>query len=299
MGAWGAGLYSDDYALDLRSTISAAARLPVSDDELLQMLRRTERTADDPADQDHTTFWLVTADQLSRLGACPDEARRRALELIDGGGDLARWEALGAKAADLRKRRTALDDLRLRLTRPAPRTRKTLTAPQPLVLALGEVFAYPTSGGAGINPYFKSKDLVRGWSQDGWRAAVVVQAERELGYLAWVRVLTAGTVWGTRPDVSQVWAARDWVVGPPGTLSATHRRRMEIETLAQVDVDATQVTRRVAHFDGLAVRQAVLEDISIANELTRVRQPVRRGPPWARNPLVVGRLRDIARAAPV
>ena len=35
MGRWGTGLYSGDFAMDLRSTIRAVARLPFSADRLV------------------------------------------------------------------------------------------------------------------------------------------------------------------------------------------------------------------------------------------------------------------------
>ena len=63
MGAWGIGLYSGDFALDLRSSVKAVARLPFEPDHLLDCLCKAEPSAaDDPKDSDHTIFWLTVAD---------------------------------------------------------------------------------------------------------------------------------------------------------------------------------------------------------------------------------------------
>jgi hypothetical protein len=45
MGAWGIGLYSSDFALDLRDSVKAIARLPFAPDKLLDYLRAAESSA--------------------------------------------------------------------------------------------------------------------------------------------------------------------------------------------------------------------------------------------------------------
>ena len=75
MGVWNPGLYSGDFALDLRSAIRAIARLPEDGDRLLDILCGTEpAAANNPQDEDHTTFWLVAADQFARRGIVSDRA---------------------------------------------------------------------------------------------------------------------------------------------------------------------------------------------------------------------------------
>ena len=68
MGAFGPGLYSDDFAADLRTTVSTVFRLPLSRPELVATLEALEPAAAMPEDEDYTTFWLVVADQLHRRG---------------------------------------------------------------------------------------------------------------------------------------------------------------------------------------------------------------------------------------
>src|SRR5437764_10517715 len=119
MGMWGVGLYSGDFAQDLRGTIRAVTRLPFDNDRLVDILCETEPTAaHNPDDQDHTAFWLVVADQFSKRGIACDRVREKALAMIDAGSDLAMLEKLGMGSAGLKKRRRMLDELRLRLAAP-------------------------------------------------------------------------------------------------------------------------------------------------------------------------------------
>ena len=65
MGAWGPGLYADDFAMDLKGTIEVLARLPFPPDRLLDMLVETAPAQANNSDDDgHTIFWLVAADQF-------------------------------------------------------------------------------------------------------------------------------------------------------------------------------------------------------------------------------------------
>src|SRR5438874_7908810 len=161
MGVFGTDLYSGDFALDLRSTVGAVLRLPFDPDELVDVLSGTQPSAaNNPNDEEHTTFWLVVADQFAKHGVACDNVRSKALAIIDGGTDLAALEKLGMKESDLRKRRRMLDELRARLVA-APMTskrRNILRKPQPLLMEVGDVLVYPTCGGENINPYYTSKE---------------------------------------------------------------------------------------------------------------------------------------------
>ena len=266
MGFWGVGLYSGDFAMDLRAAVAAVARLPLAPDELVAILRGVEAAAaDDPSDADHTTFWLVLADQLARRGVYPEEVRRRALEIIDGGQDLAQLDALGAGAADLRKRQVRLEEIRAALMNPVERSRKVLSGPQPRVMEEGEVYAYPTSRGNPINPYFKSKDLVPNWSQDGWGVFVVIETGHVFGYLAWYRVMSLEGARSAPPDIAALWGEPLWELRRPGTCPRLHKARMELHPIGAVSIQAEDL---MCKFPALpSPRTAVIIDKSIANHL--------------------------------
>jgi hypothetical protein len=106
MGVWATGLYSGDFALDLRSTITAVVKLPFDNERLVDILCESEAAAaHNPDDTDHATFWLVVADQFAKRGIESERAQEIALQIIDSGSDLQTLEKLGMQAADLRKRK--------------------------------------------------------------------------------------------------------------------------------------------------------------------------------------------------
>src|SRR5262245_14742714 len=154
MGAWGAGLYSSDMAADMRAVIKSALRLPLDEDRIVDILRDCERhAADDRDDEDHTTFWLVLADQFEKRGVAHAPTREKAIAIIDRGDDLGMMEKRGMEQADLRKRGAKLAELRARLAA-APRAsqpRTTIKAPEPYVLEIGVLYACPVKDG-NINP---------------------------------------------------------------------------------------------------------------------------------------------------
>lgn len=269
MGVWSTGLYSGDFALDLRSTIKAIARLPYDGDKLVDILCQTETAAaNSPEDEDHTTFWLVTADQFAKRGIVSAYASETALKIIDGGGDLAMLEKLGMDAAGLRKRRKILEELRTRIAAPATaKPRPILKKPQAYLMDVGDVLVYPTCAGHCINPYFASKERDRSWKgQDGWSAAVIVDRGRAFEFLVWYRPLTLAAV-ADKPTLSALRGERLWTFAPAGTCSASHFRKMELEKIGVLPVDRNKL---IQTFGEIAPgTSAAISDISIANSFNR------------------------------
>jgi hypothetical protein len=117
MGAWGEGLYSGDFAMDLRGAVKSVSRLPFDGDKLVEFLCGIEPGAAHRAeDEDHTTFWLVVADQFAKLGIVSQRAREKAMQIIDEGSDIAMLTRLGMDTSGLKKRQKMLADLRRSLT---------------------------------------------------------------------------------------------------------------------------------------------------------------------------------------
>src|SRR5437762_14331350 len=123
-------------AAHMRSTIKSVLRLPLDEDRIVEIVRDCEgRAANDPNDEDHTTFWLVLADQFEKRGVAHTPAREKAIAIIDRGDDPDMMEKRGMKQADLRKRGARLAELRARLAA-APRASKpraTIKTPEPYV----------------------------------------------------------------------------------------------------------------------------------------------------------------------
>ena len=265
--------------MDLRAAVAAVARLPLSDAELVEALRSTERAAADHAgDTDHTTFWLVLADQFARRGVYPEEVKARALQIIDSHADLDQLKALGAGPADLRKRQAKLGEIKAALLEAAPRSRSVMSKPQPLPMGAGDVIAYPTSSGTPINPYFKSKALIRDWDPDGWGVLAVVECGHVFGYLAWARAMMLDGAQPEPPAMAALWAEPRWRLQRAGTCSPAHFKKMEFERLGRVAIDAEALDRLFP--DRPSPRTAAISDKSIANHLNvgprRSLQPERR-----------------------
>jgi hypothetical protein len=211
VGVWGTGLYSSDFAMDLRTTIAAVARLPFDADKIAEILCQVEpEAAGNPDDADHFTFWLVVADQMAKRSMLTGIVRDRAIMIIDSGTDIAMAGKLGMSAAALRNRRKMLLEVRGRLVTqpPAVRPRTVLKKPQPLLMEVGNVFIYPTFNGKCINPYYRSKELDNkhwtkegpvAWRQNGWSAMIIVDRGRAFDFLSWYRPLTLSTAVSDKP----------------------------------------------------------------------------------------------------
>jgi len=266
MGVWSSGLYSGDFALDLRSTIRAVSRLPYDGDKLIEILCETEQTAaNNPDDEDHSTFWLVAADQFARRGIVSERARETALNLIEKGGDLAMLEKLGMDRAALEKRKKILAELRTRIAAPpGAKTRPVLKKPQAVLLDVGDVLIFPTCQGHCINPYFASKERDRSWKgQDGWSAAAIVDRGRAFEFLAWYRPLLSAPALKDKPTLAALLGERLWKLERAGTCSASHFKKMELEKVGNLPIDRNKLVRA---FGELRPGQsAAIHDISIAN----------------------------------
>lgn len=57
VGMWGTGLYANDAAADLKSTVATLLRLPFSPDEIVEALKEHERCLVDPGSEDYTACW--------------------------------------------------------------------------------------------------------------------------------------------------------------------------------------------------------------------------------------------------
>lgn len=266
MGVWSTGLYAGDFALDLRSTIKAVARLPYDGDKLAAIVGETEPTsAGNPEDEDHTTFWLVVADQFAKRGIVSDRARETALTIIDEGADMAMLEKLGMNPAALKKRQKVLKELRARIAAPpSAKTRAVLKKPQAYVMDVGDVLVYPTCEGNCINPYFASKERDVSWKgQDGWSAAVIVDRGRAFEFLTWYRPVTLVIALRNKPTLATLRGDVQWQLGRTGTCSASHSKKMELEKIGGLPVDPDKLRRTFP--DLRPGTPAAISDISIAN----------------------------------
>jgi len=275
VGVWGVGLYSGDFAMDLRGTVRAVARLPFDADQLVDILCQSEPgAASHPDDEDHSTFWLVVADQFAKRGIACERVRDQALEIIDTGRDLAMLAKLGMNPAGLKARGKMLAALRVVIAAP-PRSkpRTVLKKPQAFLMEVGDVLVYPTRGGKCINAYAPTRARDIGWVKDGvvlkadgWSALVIVDRGRAFDFLAWYRFLTVATATVEKPTLATLRAAASWKLARAGTCSPVHFKRLELESLGTLPVDSDKLR---SLFPGLRPgTYSAINDISICNDLS-------------------------------
>jgi len=282
MGAWGIGLYSGDFAMDLRTAISAVCRLPLDEEALVDAVCQSEsRAATDPANEDHTIFWLVLADQFEKRLVFSKRVRETALAIIDGGKDAGMMQALGMKATDIRKRAGKLAELRARLlAQPeASKERKTIKAPEPYVFELYGVYAYPTLGGDTINPYMPAKRFDRAaWHPDGFGLMLVLRRGRAFGYLPWYSAVKAAEVVPAVPDREALVGSIRWAAPPfYGTCNPARFRKMELSEVGVFQVDPARADHFFPHLASATVY--AVADISIVDHMEIGRHESR---PWWR-----------------
>ena len=269
MGVWGTGLYSSDFAQDLRASVKAVSRLPAPPEKLLEYLRASEPSvADDPNDSDHTVFWLTVADQFAKRAIDCPSARERALAIIRDGADLAAMKALGMDDKGLAKRRTMLEELRVRIGA-APQTTKpraVLKAPEKLIQQVGDLVTYPVCKRDPINPYAgKNSPILKDWHQDGWGALAIAECGLQFDFLAWYRPLVICEALTEEPSLTALMEPRMWLLRNSGTLTPTHASRMQFKTLGRVSIDPARLSRFFPQ-RGSAL-SCVVSDISIANSI--------------------------------
>lgn len=263
MSTWGPGLYSDDFALDLKAAISVVTRLPHDAPEIVRLLADLNPVARQQKDEDYATFWLVLADQLQRKGIESD-GRSIALEIIEDRTNLTVLEDLGMESSDLHKRSKMLDQLAERLANPPkPKQRRTLKKPQPLLAHPGEIYIFPVDSRANVyNPYLTNPDESR-FVPAGWSSCLIVDAGHALEYLAWYQIAPSLEQWAEQPDLAEAARPIDPAMNSVGTTSKNHLTRMQLKLAGAIDPP------NAAPPDPGLVLSVVASDISASNALCR------------------------------
>ena len=91
MGAWGTGLYSDDFALDVKSEFLDAINSGKPYREAFEELKKTYVDNAYNDDPDIPVFWFVCADILWKKGRLDEDIKQTALEYLESETDIARW----------------------------------------------------------------------------------------------------------------------------------------------------------------------------------------------------------------
>lgn len=120
MGVLGPGIFSDDIACDVRDRYRDLLGEGLTGQQATQaLLEEWREELDDP--DVFPVFWLALAATQWRSGRLEPQVKAQALEIIDRGSDLARWQD---DQQLLRRRKLALNKLRETLLSPQPPEKK-------------------------------------------------------------------------------------------------------------------------------------------------------------------------------
>lgn len=120
MGAWGANLYQDDVALDIKDEYKDNLRRGKTNEEAMQeIIDKYQELLED--EEDRGVFWLALADTQWNLGRLDEQVKEQALEIIELGTDLKRWE-INEKLYN--KRKEILEKLKEKLLSPQPEEKR-------------------------------------------------------------------------------------------------------------------------------------------------------------------------------
>lgn len=137
MGAWGTGLYSDDYTADiLNDYLDCLKKGKTNEDALTEVFRKD---GPEPGSEEEPVFWCALADMLWNYGRLIPEVKDKALYFLESAYKDDRWES----PKTLEKRMQVLSELRDKLLSEQPPEKKVrqyvyFRCPW----KLGDVFAY-------------------------------------------------------------------------------------------------------------------------------------------------------------
>ena len=117
MGAWGAGLYSNDSGLDIKQDYQTLLAFGTPEDEAYELVKKAHL-----CDDDDVEFWFTVADIQQKYGMLSQEVKENTLRVIAGGFDELDWE--GADNRTLKARAKVREDLKARLLAPPLPKRK-------------------------------------------------------------------------------------------------------------------------------------------------------------------------------
>ncbi|KXY46787.1 hypothetical protein ABEY48_05135 [Bacillus mycoides] len=119
MGAWGVAILSDDIAKDIQLIYKDLLGNEYSNEEASRIVIEEYLTELD--DEEIIVFWLAFACIQWKLGRLQENVKLEALQIIESGADLSRWED---EPKLQRKREVVLNKLREQLHSPQPQAKK-------------------------------------------------------------------------------------------------------------------------------------------------------------------------------
>lgn len=263
MGTFGAALYSDDGAADLRSAIGVLAKLPLSGEQIVEALRKEFNGPFDLDEEGGPASWLVLADQFRKRGLDCPRVFETALVVVDGGLDIRDWRSRGADAAFIAQRQKVLGTLRQSFTGDRtvrPRPNRT-ARPSPSV-AVGEVYVFPTMDGAGCNAFCSKQTIDSSFRPNGTGVALIVATGFAFDWVPWCAYACLTGDPQRAPSLDDV--ARAHFLNESGAEIClprrSHMRKLKMSGIGRLSIDEAKGRASIA--DGKRPIQAVLADWS-------------------------------------
>jgi hypothetical protein len=146
MGTFGTAIFSEDFACDIRDEFKELIGDGMTSEEATEFLIASN--SDSISDEDEASvFWLSLAAIQWNTGRLLENVKQKAIEIIDLGSDLKRWQVPGDENL-IRKRQKELAKLKERLLSPQPAQKKITKAYKEFTpFEVGDVFSYAHSSG--------------------------------------------------------------------------------------------------------------------------------------------------------
>ncbi|MCH5460484.1 hypothetical protein [Bacillus cereus] len=160
MGAWGVAILSDDIAEDIKLLYKDLLANEYSNEDASRIV--IEEYKNELDNEETIVFWLVFASIQWRLGRLQENVKQEALQIIESGADLARWEE---EPKLQKKREVVLNKLREQLHSRQPEAKKV---PKRFIantsLKAGDAVSYELVSGSCI--ILKVIEIIEEWHGD-------------------------------------------------------------------------------------------------------------------------------------
>ncbi|HHB1655756.1 hypothetical protein [Bacillus sp. TE8-1] len=160
MGAWGVAILSDDIAEDIKLLYKDLLANEYSNEEASKIV--IEEYKNELDDEETIGFWLVFSSIQWKLGRLQENVKQEALQIIESGADLARWEE---EPKLQKKREVVLNKLREQLHSRQPEAKKV---PKRFIantsLKAGDAVSYELASGSYI--ILKVIEIIEEWHGD-------------------------------------------------------------------------------------------------------------------------------------
>ena len=173
MGAWGVAILSDDIAEDIKLMYKDLLANEYSNEDASRSV--IEEYKNELDDEETIMFWLVFASIQWKLGRLQENVKQEALQIIESGADLARWEE---EPKLHKKREVVLNKLREQLHSPQPEAKKV---PKRFIantsLKAGDAVSYELVSGSYI--ILKVIEIIEEWHGDRYPLFEICSLEGE------------------------------------------------------------------------------------------------------------------------